>query len=394
MFSDKDYLLLCEMANTGLLNTQHTGGLMEIVRSLRQNLADRKQGDLAQSIFNSAHFVDVELREKRSAGSKLEWFTFINESYNSSVIVVAELSESAENHTYQVNIDHIAQTLLDTLPAGVICSFTGLGQGGWRAAQLAEMLDAEAIVFGAPSMDPLPGKAVNYVGEDDPVGNHTEKVAFVKQVADLDEEDEDFFYKKLEFDTHGKAIVTEQSDFSRFVGWFYNVAGEVEPDIWELFFPGSKDEAEASVLADLGVYSVFLKVGELSKEGIVRSINDTVRYAARRLETNRNEMTAELAKISDEDFESRVTETAEDYAMKASDIVVRIFESVQTLFLGVALFTLEQESNDMVTPMDSFKVQIFDLLDQELERVKECLDQAIACRMESFFKLPDFNLEW
>jgi len=94
----------------------------------------------------------------------------------------------------------------------------------------------------------------------------------------------------------------------------------------------------------------------------------------------------ELAKLPDDNYEALVSEAAEKYAMKASDFVMRMFESVQTVLMGVALFTLEQETFDMDTPIDSIRVQLYDLLDQELERVKLCLDQAIARRLEIFFR--------
>ena len=31
MFNDKDYLLLCELIRTGVLNAQHSGSFMEVV---------------------------------------------------------------------------------------------------------------------------------------------------------------------------------------------------------------------------------------------------------------------------------------------------------------------------------------------------------------------------
>lgn len=148
------------------------------------------------------------------------------------------------------------------------------------------------------------------------------------------------------------------------------------------------------ILADLGVYSVFMKVGELNKEKLLHAIDAAVRYAAGQLETGRDQLAAELDKLPDENYETLVSEKAEKYAMKATDFVMRIFESVQTVLMGVALFTLEQETFDMNTPIDSFRTQIYDLLDQELERVKACLDQAIARRLEASFQVPDFGFEW
>jgi hypothetical protein len=163
--------------------------------------------------------------------------------------------------------------------------------------------------------------------------------------------------------------------------------------IWNFFFPGTEED-EATVLADLGVYSVFLKVGELNNERVLRSIGDIMRYVAGKLESNRNQLAAELDKLPDDDYDNQVSETANNFTKQAEDFMMRTFESVQTMFMGVALFTLGQESFDTNPLIDNFHRQLHELLDQELERVTDCLDQAIARRLDRFFQLPSFHFEW
>lgn len=392
ILNEQHYLWLCELTGTGLLTSQHSGSVMEIVRGLQPSLAGRGQGDLAEAMLKSAHLADWELLG-RGGERGSEWFLFADQTHRQGAIAVSEPRASEDYDTYSFPLDEAILKLREMLVPGGKHVFTGLGPGGWHAALLAEALGAETVVFGAPTMEELPGKVVNFVGEDDPVGDHTRKVVFVKQAEDLGEADEAFLYRKLVFEESGKAVVSAQSEFSRFVSWFYNTAGTVEPEVWKIFFPGSEEE-EAVILADLGVYSVFMKVGELNKEKLLHAIDAAVRYAAGQLETGRDQLAAELDKLPDENYETLVSEKAEKYAMKATDFVMRIFESVQTVLMGVALFTLEQETFDMNTPIDSFRTQIYDLLDQELERVKACLDQAIARRLEASFQVPDFGFEW
>lgn len=390
MLNEKQYLLLCELADTGLLKGQHSVSVMEVARSLRPALSLRKHADWIEAILGCANFAELELEQQSGDEHRRDWVLFLNKEQQHVIIVVPQPREPGDQSTYSFPLDTVVHTIQEKWTPGVNMVFTGLSQGGWHAALLAERLDAEAIVFGGPTMEELPGKAVNYVGENDPVGSHTEKVVFVKETDDLEEEDIVPLYKKMSFDDNGKAIVTEQSEFSRFVSWFYNTAGTIEPVIWNFFFPGTEED-EATVLADLGVYSVFLKVGELNNERILRSVSDIIRYTAGKLESNRSQLAAELDKLADDDYDNQVSEITRNYAKLAEEFVMHTFQSVQTVFMGVALFTMEKASMDTDTLIDSFHRQIHDILDQELECVIDCLDQAIAHRLDRFFQLPSFN---
>lgn len=402
MLNDKQYLWLCELADSGLLQAQHSGSVLEIVRGLQPALTARELDDLAEAILGCASYADFELQAQSSGDERLvDWVLLLNKERQQGVIVVgSEPGKSAVSEIPSLPLDSVvdgaAYSIQGQLPAEAVVVFTGLGQSGWYAALLAERLDAEAVVFGAPTMEELPGRAINYVGEDTPVGEYTEKVVFVKEIDELGTEADTIpLFRKLAFDDGGRLVVSEQSEFSRFVSWFYNTVGTVEPAIWNLFFPGMEEE-EAVILADLGVYSVFLKVGELTQEKLLRSINDTVRYAAGKLESQRGQLAAQLDKLPDEDYDDRVVEVAEKYTKEAAEFIEHTFDSVQTVLMGVALFTLEQVDGgfDTESLIDSFQIQLHELLDQEVERVKETLDQAIARRLEQAFQLPAFELEW
>jgi hypothetical protein len=381
------------LADTGLLKAQRSGSVMEITRSLIPSLTLQKQADLAEAILGCASFAELDLEEQPSDGRRSDWILFLNKEQQQGIIVILHPKESGVQDAYSFPLDTVVQPIRGQLPLGVNTVFTGLGQGGWHSAVLAEMLDTEAIVFGAPTLEELPGRTVNYIGENDPVGDHTEKVVFVKESDNLREEDIVPLFRKLAFDDNGKVVVSEQSEFSRFVSWFYNTSGTVEPVIWNFFFPGTEEE-EVAVLADLGIYSVFLKVGELNNEKVLRSIGEIVRYATAKLESYRGQLAAELEKLPDDNYDHRISETAQKYTKQAEEFIMRTFESVQTVFMGAALFTFEQESFNTNTSIDRFHRQLHDLLDQELERVTECLDQVIARRLDQFFQLPQFNLEW
>ncbi|WP_334078078.1 hypothetical protein [Paenibacillus sanfengchensis] len=390
MWSVKDYALLCELARTGLLPAQQSGGVLELTAKLETKLAGMGQGDLAQQIGGSANLVDWEWERREGDGERPDRYFFVHKEHKRWVVVMQEPSDIPFSHTY--SMEEFAAALQRVTDTGGALSFTGLGQGGWRAAELAAILGAEAVVFGAPGEEELPGTAVNYVGEDDPVGASKEKVVFVKQQSGLKEEDEAFYYRKLEFDDEGSPVVAGQSEFSRFVSWFYQRAGTVEPDIWGIFFPGP--EEEGALLADLGVYSVYLQIGSLNREGILRSVDETIRHAGKVLTANREVMVRELAKVGDEDYHTRVPEIAGEHAARASSFVERTFDSVQTIFMGIALFSLDQGQFDVTPWMAGFYDRIHELLDREQTKLEACLDQAIASHMERLLQMPDFTLDW
>lgn len=390
-FNEQHYVLLTDLSNSGLLS-ERSGSVMEMVRRPEILPADSKMGELGQGILGSADFADLELLHQAKDYGTI-WYLFYDETVQQGVITVTEPETSGIDDSYSISLDEAIHNLKEVMNPETEYVFTGSGHGGWKAALLAELLGCEAIIFNAPTVEDLPGRVINYIGEDEPVGEHLEKVIFVKQVQPSDDIDESLLLGKLAFDTNGKAVVTAQSDFSKFVSWFYNTAGSIEPDIWNIFFPNCNEE-ESTILADLGVYSVYLKVGELSDEKILHAIRNTVRYASEHLETNRIQLDANLDKLVGDDYESRIAETAEKHAMRSTEFVVRIFESVQTILMGIALFSMEEDRFDMNITIDSLHVQIHELLDLDLRQVRECLDQAIARRLETLFEIPQFQFDW
>jgi hypothetical protein len=392
MLAERQYLWLCELARTGLITSQHTGHLQEIVQALQQPLAERKQGDLAMAILGSSQLACLELTHRGQQGGT-RWHIFVDQENRQGIVTVSVSSNSMDGKTYLFSLDEMAHVLQDVLADNVHYVLSGIGHGGWQAAVLADALGTEAVVFGVSTMDELPGKSVNYVGEHELVGDHTEKVFFVKQQGELGTVGDDFLYRRLAFEEDGKAVVSEQSEFSRFVSWFYRTAGTIDPEVWNIFFPGSDDE-ETMLFADPDIHFVFLKAADLNKEKFACAIKETVQYTAAWLGTNRSLLTAELEKLTDEDYEDLVSRTVEKYMEKASEYVQCVSESVRTVFMGVALLSSEQGSWDMDSPIHSFHEKMLELLDQELEQMKKCLDQAIARRLKSFFQMPLFDLVW
>ncbi|GJM68434.1 hypothetical protein HMSSN036_06500 [Paenibacillus macerans] len=255
ILNEQHYLWLCELTGTGLLTSQHSGSVMEIVRGLQPSLAGRGQGDLAEAMLKSAHLADWELLG-RGGERGSEWFLFADQTHRQGAIAVSEPRASEDYDTYSFPLDEAILKLREMLVPGGKHVFTGPWARGLACRIARGSAGCGSRRFWRATMEELPGKAVNFVGEDDPVGDHTRKVVFVKQAEDLGEADEAFLYRKLVFEESGKAVVSAQSEFSRFVSWFYNTAGTVEPEVWKIFFPGSEEE-EAVILADLGVYFRF-----------------------------------------------------------------------------------------------------------------------------------------
>ncbi|AWB45604.1 hypothetical protein DCC85_16320 [Paenibacillus sp. CAA11] len=389
MLSEREYLWLCELAHTNLLRTQRSASILELLTILQPEMAAKGCLDLAQNMRSSQRLMKYKLLELVEGPSYPELYLFHHEDANVMVIVLQDLPAARLHTVYDMN--RAAQDLKLRLIDGARCICTGMGYSGWRAAQLADALDIEAVVFGAPSVEELPGKAVNYVCADDPVGDATAKVAFVKQRVE-DDEAEGPLSNRLAFSDDGRPILSEQSEFSRFVSWFYSSAGAVEPEIWRYFF--SEAEEEGGVLPDLGVYSVYLHIGELSEGTISQSIEHTIRHARQLLEANRCELELELAKITDEDYQKAVPACAEAYAQQAAERVGLIFDSVQTILMGAALFTLDREMLQVEPWMAGFGSRISELMVQEQEKLQEILDLAISRHLERQLSAPELSLEW
>lgn len=159
------------------------------------------------------------------------------------------------------------------------CVVTGLALGGLYASYIASQLDLTGIVFGAPSTEELPGNVQNYIGENDPVGEFSEKVVFIKQETTAENVNKPYS-PILIFDENGKAVVGEQSEYSKFCSWFYHTAGPVHSEVWQLFFKNTGTEDD---LIDPNLYSLFMKIKELSKEGIKNSLQNIVNYLNKEL---------------------------------------------------------------------------------------------------------------
>ena len=57
------------------------------------------------------------------------------------------------------------------------------------------------------------------------------------------------------FDENGRAVISEQSMYSKFISWFYNNANNINSEVWEMFYPNS---CEDDVFLEKSIYSAFL----------------------------------------------------------------------------------------------------------------------------------------
>lgn len=128
ILNEQHYLWLCELTGTGLLTSQHSGSVMEIVRGLQPSLAGRGQGDLAEAMLKSAHLADWELLG-RGGERGSEWFLFADQTHRQGAIAVSEPRASEDYDTYSFPLDEAILKLREMLVPGGKHVFTGLGPG-------------------------------------------------------------------------------------------------------------------------------------------------------------------------------------------------------------------------------------------------------------------------
>ncbi|WP_223068048.1 hypothetical protein [Paenibacillus caui] len=391
MLTDKESLLLCELVNSGLAKHQVDRSIAEIAQSLDGNSDPSSAARmLALEILASPnmprlHFRDYWMLEKMG----LCFFAGDEEVGH----VVVQAPEDAEMNMMNIQSDSgLEETAQRLEPLGRKGNlmFTGLGLGGYYASRLAARLDAEALVFGAPSTEELPGKVRNFVGEDDPVGDSTSKVIFVKQKSPAENVAESYI-QTLVFDEQGSAVVADQSDYSKFVSWFYNTASTIRPEVWELFF-GKNESGE--LLQDYGLYGLFLQADELNEEKINRSMDAVLGYAEHELEQSRNRIKNELEHIEIEDVKVCVGEIGDRLANQAVDLVYDVYRSVETIIMGVGLITLEQATYPVISWMGDFSRRVGELLDRELVLITEAVEKELQHYMDEMFKFPEISLDW
>lgn len=390
MLTDKENLLLCELVNHGAAHVQAGYDLEKAARVLEDSTGSSIIClALSKEILASPRLSRLQLRDRRKL-EKLELYFFTGKDEASWVQVVVVHAPDMDNLlSYSSEGWQAALPYLEPIAVQGCLTLTGLKVGGYFAVHIAASLEAEAVVFGVPSTEKLPGKVRNLVSEHDPVGTFTDKLIFVKQKTPAGAQDESYF-ESLEFDECGKALAVEQSDYSKFVSWFYHTAYAVRPEVWRHFF-GNTGEAE--LLNDLGLYAVLLQIDQLNEEKITRSLHAVLRSVEDEFKQNRSRMRLELEHIEMDQIKAFVGEFGESLVNRAVDLVFEVYRSVETILMGVGLFTLEKFAYPIVDWMGEFSQHVGELLDSELVRITETIEQELQHYMEEKFRFPELVLD-
>lgn len=387
MLRDKDKILLCELAST-----------RDLTRFLHRSLEHFTEWGKELSGYPDLELLTREITASPTLHSltlqqhmNLEYMNlYVFADCEGNSVIVAHAQEHPE---IQLDIQHF----LDEVTACVEiwrdkgrCELTGIKAGGYCVSYLAERLDMEATVFAVPTAEELPGRVRNLVAEHDPVGDWLEKVIFVKQQTEETDLEEAYF-KILEFDLEGNAVPSIQSDYSKFVSWFYHTVGTVRPEVWHIFFGENKEEEP---ILDYGLYSLFLKMDGLTEESVGRSIEKVVRYAEQQLEKNRSSLESEFSHIEVDQIKEFIRECGERLTNQAVDIVYGVYRSVETILAGTALFAMNKNTITVMPVMESFNARTGELLDREIVFITNTIEQEFQKYMDNMLMFPEISLEW
>jgi hypothetical protein len=386
VLTDKEFLLLCELANT-ITSAEIHNSIMKSADWMEEIRNSSIKDRIAHEIFASPRLTDLHIGQYLKQDN-ICLLMFVDDSGNSYGVVISKECEISDIHK-QTELDEAIRTIEYTRGSGN-CILTGYKLGGLSAAGLAAKLQVEAIVFGAPSIEILSGKVKNFIAENDPVGGYIEKVIFVKQDSTW-ADNEGSYFETLEFDEWGQALVTKQSDYSKFVTWFYHTASTIDRDIWKIFF---KDTEEDQLMMEKGLYSIYPRVDELNNVGIHCSIDKVINYIENELKTNRSIMRAELKKIEIADLELQIGKIADKLATQAIDLIHNTYRSVETILMGMGLFTMDNTESQIGTLMEKFNIDMNLLFDKELGILTDSLENELQNCLDELLKFPDLAIDW
>lgn len=386
VLTDKEFLLLCELANT-ITSSEIHDSIMESSDWTEEIKNSSMEAGIAQEIFTSPRLTHLHIEDYLKQ-DHLCLLMFVDNSGNSYGVVINKECEVSDIHN-QEELDEAILTI-ERIKGNRNCILIGHRLGGLSAARLAAKLQVEAIVFGAPSIDELPGKVRNFVAENEPVGGYLEKVIFVKQYS-IWEDTEESYYQILEFDEWGQVIISKQSDYSRFVSWFYHTAGTIDRDVWNMFF---KDTVEDQLMMEKGLYSIYPRVEEVNDVGIQCSIDKVIHYIENELRKNREMLKAEFENIELADVELQIGKIADEIANQAIDLINTTYRSVETILMGVGLFIMDNTEYQIGPWMEKFHIHMNLLLEQELEALTESLENEVQNYLEEMIKFSDIAIDW
>ncbi len=375
MLSEKEYLFLCEFAGLGIIK-RRTGSIAEIAGAFPES------NRLENSTAVKAQAENLKISRLKLSGffvfKAVAAYLFEDDVDRTFVVVVKEEAHNNSAKEYQ---DSLVEYIRGNKGPGK-CVVTGYGLAGLYASRAAAELGIEGIVFRAPCEEKLSGNIRNYVVENDPVCGHAEKVIFIKQKSEDMNMDEPLSRIAL-FEENGKAVIGKQSEYSKFCSWFYGTVGNIDNEIWNIFF---KDKNEKDFYIDKSIYSIYLKAGELNFQGIKSSMKNTVKYIENELEKNIKKMKLEFGKnifhMEGMDFEEQICEIAEKAAKEGIQRVKDIYNSVETVLMGIELFTVGRGSLDTESLMEQFSEAVDAILEKEIERMTGILKEEPESCME------------
>lgn len=150
MLTDKDYLLLCEIANNGILNI-NKANIGEIVRLL---ISEDKceYRELLKEVSSSSILEELKLIDSKMVNN-IKVFILQDLLENIFVVFVGEENlQKINDKCFEGIFDYVKQNV--NMEKFFI---TGLNKGGAYAAYIASKLEAQAVVFGVPCFEELPG---------------------------------------------------------------------------------------------------------------------------------------------------------------------------------------------------------------------------------------------
>lgn len=387
MLRDKDKILLCELASTGDI-TRFIYRPLEQISDWGKELGENPDLELlASEITASPALNSLSLQQHKNL-EYMNLYVFADCEGNSIVV-----AHALEHPDIQLDIHHFLDEVTGTVEhwkGKGNCVLTGMRAGGFCVSYLAERLDMDATVFGVPTGDELPGRVRNLVAEHDPVGAYLDKVTFVKQQTEETDLEEAYF-KIVEFDSEGNVVPSIQSDYSKFVSWFYDTVGTIRPDVWHIFFGENKEEEP---VLDYGLYSLFLKMDGLTEESVGRSIEQVIRYTEQQLGKNRSTLHNEFIHIDVEQIKDFIRECGEQLTNQAVDMVYDVYRSVESILAGAALFAMNKNTITVIPVMESFNERTGELLDREIVFITNTIEQEFQNYMDNMLMFPEISLEW
>ena len=117
----------------------------------------------------------------------------------------------------------------------------------------------------------------------------------------------------------------------------------------------------------------------MNTERINKSLTQIVRYINDKLEKNLRSLDKDFEIImqehefADEDYQKKISEITEYAANNACEFIKEIYKSVETVLIGIGLFTLENGNIDINEHMEKFSEEIDNILKNETGRITDHL---------------------